>query len=524
MIPFDSLEDLLTSDHGFRLTTITPLQRALCWVIEGKPIPDELWALEDVHQSFGGIRPRYLTNEIMLLCGIRCGKTLFCAATAVWCAMTVDVSEAAGVFLKAGETPRVSVVSATTDNAEETMKYIRGAFTESPFLQAMLVGDIGTGDTVTIRHPDGCNIDICVAAMSSAGVNLTSRWCATVIFDEAPRMASEDEGKINIEAEVKAVRLRVLKGGWIMYIGSPIGAKGYVFDTYEANWSKDNQKCVIVQAFSYRMNPYYWTPEVCAEAERKDPDTYRTDVLAQFSDPETQLFSQAVVKQCLRDEPLVIPYEQGRRYVAVMDPAATTNAWTFCIAESADNRKFRVVLIRQWRGSKTEPLSPKAVLSEMIPICKSYKIETVLSDQFMAPAIVDLAMDQGMGISPITITQQNKTKMHLALLARMEAKDVELPNDTLLKRDFANVKKLSRRAGVQIILVETADGRHADYEAMLALLCGGYLEEYELNKPEEKGPKDPTIDDPYEALLEQEAAWNPDHDDYPHDAYFLEEQ
>lgn len=524
MIPFDSLEDLLTSEEGFKLATITPLQRALCWVIEGKPIPEVLWGLDEVSDSFGGVQPKYLTNEIMLLCGIRCGKTLFCAAAAVWCAFTVDVSATAGVFLKEGETPRVSVVSATVDNAEETMRYIKGAFNSSQFLQAMLARPFTDGsDTVTIRHPSGCDIDICVAAMSSAGVSLTSRWCASVIFDEAPRMASEDDGKINLEQQVKAVRLRVLKRGWIMYIGSPVGAKGYVYETYEANWKKEDQKCVIVKAFSFRMNPYYWTPEEVALAEKRDPDTARTDIYAEFSDPLTQFFSQAVISQCTRAEPIAIPYEHGRRYVAVMDPAATTNAWTFGIAESADNRKFRVVYVCQWRGSKTEPLSPKAVLAEIAPILKSYKIETVLSDQYMAPAIIDLALDQGFGVSPLTITQQNKTKMYLALLARMEGNDVELPPDPFVKKDFLNVKKKHGRGGVQIVLIETPDGRHADYAAMLALLCGGYLESYDLDAKPSDAPKDPTVDDPYEALLEEEGSWDPNNDDIPQNAVFLEE-
>lgn len=496
---------------GFGLTTATPLQRAICWVLQGEAIAEELWELEEVRESFGSVRPHpAVLNEIMLLCGIRCGKTLLCAAAAVWAAFTVNLSPTSRIRLRAGEVPRVSVVSATTDNADETLKYITGAFMESPFLNSLLAISPMVGDTVAVRHPTGHRIDIKVAAMSSKGVNLVSRWCASVIFDEAPRMASEDEGIINIKDQVDAVKLRLLDNAWIMYVGSPVGAKGFVYEQYDANWKNAEQKMIVVKAFSYRMNPVVWTPEECKKAELKDPDTYRTDVLAEFRDPETQLFSAAVLDQCTRKEPLVLPYDKAKRYVAVMDPAATTNAWTFGIAESPDNRKFIVVYVAQWRGSKTEPLSPKRVLSELKPICDSYGIDTILSDQYMAPAIVDLAIDVGLGVSPINITSQNKSKMYLALLARAETMDLELPPDPLVRRDFMNVKKRYTKGAVQIIPVETADGRHADYAAMLALLCGGYLDAYDLDAPREKVVLS-EMDDPYEQLLEEEAAladWN----------------
>jgi hypothetical protein len=498
ILPFESLEDLLTNEFGFGLgDKITPVQRSICKVLDYKEIPDDLWSIEDVKDTYHGIRPiPGNCNEIELLCGIRCGKTLICAAAGIWAALSVQTTAENGIHLRAGETPRVSIVSATTDNAEETLKYIVGAFTESPFLSAMLAKKI-TGSSVLINHPNGHRVEIKVSAMSSRGVNLVSRWCASVIFDEAPRMASEDEGVINLEAQVKAVRMRLLKGAWIMYLGSPVGRTGYVFDLYEANKGNVEQKCIIVQAYSFRMNPEYWTPERCKELEEKDPDTYKTDVLAQFADPEAQFFSHAVIEQCIRKEPLVIPFERGKRYMAVMDPAATTNAWTFCIAESPDNRKFRVVYNAQWQGSQTEPLSPKKILAEILPICQSYEIETIISDQYQAPAIRDLAFDIGLGLSEVTITKINKNKNYLSLLARMEAKEVELPNDKLVKKDFANVKKRYSKGEINIVPIETPDGRHCDYAAMLALLIGRYLDAYEIDKK----PVQKTIsihDDPYE--------------------------
>lgn len=492
LIPFASLEDLLTSELGFGLTTASPLQRAVCWLLQGEAIPRDLWDAPmgdgepPVSAAFGEVMPQPGSTEVLLLCGVRGAKTLIASAACVWKALTADLSSTAGLSMRQGEVPRVSLVSRLVDNARESYNYIVGAMTQSWALRPFLARE-PKADLIELLHPSGQRVAIKVIAMTSSGVSLVSRWAVSVIFDEAPRMASEDDGVVNLEEQVRAVRSRLIKGGVIMYIGSAYGAKGFVYDLYEKNWSKQDSKVPVVKALAFWMNPVYWTPERCRELEEKDPDAYGNDVLCKFRDPESQLFPAHVLDACLRKENFVIPYEEGKRYVAVMDPAATTNAWTFGIAESPDNRKFRVVYTRQWKALKGESLSPKSVLLEIKETCDGYRIPSVLSDQFSSDAHRDIAADLGLGIATLNITGANKTRMWLALLMRAEAGLLDVPNVPNMRQDFMNVvKRLGRGTLPQIVLKLTADGRHADYAAMLALLCGGYLDAYETDKPPER--------------------------------------
>lgn len=481
MLPFDSLENLLTSEFGFGLTTATPLQRAICWLIECGRVPDRLWDVPAVQESFGGVRPTKFSPEILLLCGVRSAKTLISAAACVWKALTADLSSVVGLSMRKGERPSVSLVSRGMQNAREAMNYIVGAVTTSPFLRPFLVGK-PKADWVTLQHPSGTEVVVRVIAMSASGVTLVSRWVVSVLFDEAPRMGSEDENLINLEEQRRAVLSRLLPGGVILYVGSPFGAKGYVYTLYQSNWQRGDAKVPVVKAFAFNMNPVWWTTARCRELEERDPDAYRNDVLAEFRDPEEQLYSNLTLDQIFARTALVIPYDSSKRYTAVMDPGESNNAWTLVIGNTPDNRRFVCDYACEWRGSKTAPLRPKEVLIDAKERVGGYGISTVLSDQFMASALVDIGSDIGLGISPIKWTAENKTKYHLTLHARALEGCLDLPPIPEMRRDFIYLKRrLTANGDTRIVLTETQDGRHCDFASALAMLCGYYLDAYSLD-------------------------------------------
>jgi len=522
MFPFASLEELLTSPMGFGLERATPLQRAICWALERKPIPAELWADPSVPPAFGNLPPDPGLIEFHLLCAIRSAKTLISVAATVWMAAHVDLGAAAGLDLRAGETPQISYVSAKLDLAQEAYKYLAGAFNESPFLASMMHGK-PTADTLTMLHPSGVPIRIRVAALSAFGTNLVSRWCAGVIFDEAPRMASGADGYVlNLKDQVDAVVGRLLPGAWIICAGSPVGGSGYIYETFKETWPDEvnarvGARVQLVKAPGFHMNPSWWTPERCAQQLALNPDAYQSDVLANFRDIESSLFTQETLNRCTRADRLTIPRDPTRTYTAVMDPATRGNAWTLLISESPDNRSHTIVFLREWRGSKVQPLSPKVVLSEIRSICDGYGIETVRTDQLAVDFIRDIALDlytededgtrtaTPLHLSPMEFTQKNKTKLYLSIVARADMGMLSLPPDPALRRDLLSIKKVyapNNRSDVKIILPETPDGRHCDFAPPLAILCGDYVE-----ASAGPAPADPSKDlDPYELECER-AYW-----------------
>src|SRR5260370_18731002 len=80
------------------------------------------------------------------------------------------------------------------------------------------------------------------------------------------------------------------------------------------------------------MNPVWWTRDRVEQLRRQDEQAYRTDVLGQFPDPESSLFSSTEIERATRKGPLVLEREDGHSYAAAMDPGTRGNASTLTVA------------------------------------------------------------------------------------------------------------------------------------------------------------------------------------------------
>ncbi len=473
---FPSLEELVTlpKPKGFGLVTATPTQRAVMCLLDGRPVPDHLWAVPEVRATFGDVRPE-VCDEFMCLSGVRGAKTTMGVAAAI--CMTQRVSFPSD--LMAGEMPRVNFVSERMDLVKGALRLLKESAREIPAIQAILYEQpLDSSDYIILRHPSGVPIEIKVVAASREGVTLVSRWCAGMLFDEAPRMASNEDSVKGIEEMLSAVRSRMLPGARIMYIGSPVGRIGPMYKMFTQWFGKPDAPVTVARAKGPWLNPIWWTPERIEALKKKDFDSYLNDVEAEFRDVEQSFFSSIAVDSAVRQAPLVLAPEPGKSYTAVIDPATRRNAWTLGIAETEDNVRFRVCLAMQWMGSNTEPLSPNKVFAEMKPTLERYGVSTVISDQYAADAMKDIALTHGIGLTSITITPKLKIAMNQSLKVRLDAGLMELPPEPQLRDDLVNVRvRVDKHGDPKIILPETSDGRHCDYAAMLALLCGAYIEE-----------------------------------------------
>jgi hypothetical protein len=494
-----SLETLFVSPEGFGIEEATELQRAILRTIEGKPVPEHLL------EHFGGVQPCQPIKELCLLSGTRGGKTFIACCAAVHMSQTVRLDKGAGKNIRPGEIPRISIVSVTTELANAAFGYLRGAFEASDALRGLLTRP-PTVDSIFVRHPSGIEIEIRVVPASRAGASLVGRWSAGVIFDEAPRIATEQEGAaVSLEESVRAVRSRMLDGAMILYIGSPVGPTGFVFNLVEAYWNKESQKVVIVRAPGPLMNPSNWTPERCLDLKERDPEAYKTDVLAEFRDAVTQLLSAQSVDSAMREEDnAVLDYDPACVYTAVMDPGTRGNSWSFGVADTSDNMRFRVAMTHEWTGTPSNPLSPKEVFIEMKPMLEKYRVQVLITDQYMADALRDIAQDLGILIAPITITSKFKLMMYESMRTRFDAGMLEIPPDPQLRTDLLNIRKKATGDSVKIDPKVTADGRHCDLGAMLALLCGRYLV-----TPDALPTKKPTRLELFERELDEEGDENP---------------
>ena len=475
---FPSLEELLTGREYFGLTEATPLQRAVCRIVEGRPLA-ELGTHPDVISGLGGedavtAMPAEPPAEVCLLAAIRSAKSLLTAANAVRASQVCDLSR-----LGPGEIPRIPVVSLKMDLAQVVFRHIVGNVQASPRLRALVIGE-PTADTILLRHPSGRPVEIKVTAGARAGSTLVARWLAGVVFDEAPRMIGADDGVVNLEDMRSAILGRLLPGAQVLYPGSPWAPFGPVYQMVTERWGSPGRDLVVIRGTGPQMNPSHWTPERCDELRERDPDAHATDVLGQFLSPESSLFDEKTIRASATGALDAAPVE-GYQYVAAIDPATRGNAWTLvlgaCTGRRNGMRHVTVPLARQWIGSKVAPLQPTVVLRDISDLCERYGVRVIVTDQYAADALRDLGHLHGVSLIERPWTSATKLDAFDSMRVRLVTGLVELPPDEALIRDLLTVRRRVTQQSVSIDLPRTPDGRHCDYAPALAALLAQPMSE-----------------------------------------------
>jgi len=453
------LELLLTSPAAFGLTTATPLQRAICRAAEGKALG---LGAGDV-QSYFGVEPKLglVPSLIVLVCGVRSGKSLIAVCAALFCSLTANLAQ-----LLPHERARTVIVAPTLANAETTFRLLVGAINTAPALKAVVVGE-PTNDKVTVRRSDGRFVDIVVVAAHRGAVALRGTWLAGFILEETAFFGADATGYVvNAEELLRAASTRLVPGGQGWVISSPMGPSGLLHDLWKTHFGKPG-KVLVAHAPTLAMNSVTVNRDMIDEIRKRDPDAAAREYDALWSDADTVLVPAIHIDACVGPH-LEIPYHEGQSYVAAMDPATRGNAWTLVVAtKNLEKPMHTVCLARQWVGSKVRPLDPNIVLHEIADILKSYELDRCATDQWAADANKAIARNHGLYLYDISASQVDNVEIYTSMATKFADKDIEIPPDPYIRNDLLGIrKKVSSR--ISIVLAKTPDGRHCDYAPPLA--------------------------------------------------------
>jgi hypothetical protein len=451
------LESLLTSPNGFRLTTATPLQRAICRASQGKPTG---LSPEDAQRHFG-IEPTQRPSMMVLICGVRSGKSLIAGAAAFYSALTADLSK-----LPLHERSRVVVCAPTVANSETTFRLLTGAVNAAPALKALVVGEPTSGE-MTVRREDGRHVDILVVAAHRGAVALRGTWLAGYILEEVAFFGDNATGYIvNGEELLRAASTRLVPGGQGFIISSPMGPSGLLYNLWRTHFGKPGE-VLVCHAPTMAMNSVTVSPGVIEELRLRDPDAASREFDAVWADQDTALIPAAHIDAAMRCEE-ILPYVEGHTYTAAMDPATRGNAWTLVVCSLYHETPHqRIVFAKEWIGSKVKPLSPDAVLAEQAQILRDYHLDRCATDQHAADANKDIARRHRLYLYDIASTREENIDLFTSLATKFADGEVELPPDHVLRNDLLGIrKKVSSR--VTIVLLKTPDGRHCDYAPAIA--------------------------------------------------------
>lgn len=462
-----SLESLLTHPLGFGLTTATPLQRQICRLLDGSPAldPDEPTIREAVGdvRELVGIRPR----EVTMVASVRSAKTMIAAAHAIRSTQNANLDG-----MGPGEIGRYPIMSLDLDLADVAHQHIAGTIQASPVLRHLLVGP-PSADTVQLWHPSGRVCEIVTVAGKRAGASLIARWVIGAFLDEAPRMAAEGDAVVNFDESRRVLLARLRPGATFVAGGSPWAPFGPIFDQVQSQWRKPTRDLVVIRAPGWRMNPSFWTPARIEEIKRADPDAYRVDCAAEFAAPESALIAPDVLQHATRECNDLEP-DPMRHYVAAMDAGTRGNAWTFVVA-SRDGDRRRVDLVRQWVGSKNEPISATDTLRQIAELVRRYRVASVWCDQWSADPLTELANQVGLVLLPRMTPTKARWEQGQALRNDLLEGKLEMHPDPVFREDVLRVRRSVTAQGARLDLPTAGDGRHCDYVPALLLALAQYI-------------------------------------------------
>jgi hypothetical protein len=304
-----------------------------------------------------------------------------------------------------------------------------------------------------------------------------------VICDEVAKWKDSDTGVNPANEVLKSVRptMRTQPNARIVLSSSPMGMLDAHYDAYADG---DTELQVTAWAPTWEANPTVTEAE--CRVDEPDEATFNREYGAvPAAEAETSLLTDAICERARRIVPQLwhLPYVEGHRYVAAMDPATRGHAWTLVVATKGPDGRRRVAFAKEWRGTPSKPLSPKAVMLEIRDIVAVYRLRWVTTDQAAIDYLRDL-VPKGLALIEAPWTQANITDACKHVQSLLLDGHLELHPDPLVKADLLGIRRQFTRAGPRTYFAEVK-GRHSDYAPAIALAVEDAR--FQATVPEEQG-------------------------------------
>lgn len=395
----------------------------------------------------------FARNVVAVVAGGRSGKTYLSALRALHLALTADLSR-----LAPGERAFGIFVAPDMALAEQAISYATGALEVSPLHNVI---EAASSRTLVIRRSHGRSVELSVRAASSKGKTGRGRNIICAILDESCFFF--DAGYVvNDEDIYRAIAPRVVRGGQLIVQSTPWGKQGLLYDLWSRNFGSP-QTCIAVHASTRAMrSDADQLAKIDAEYQR-DPENARREFGAEFLDTDAQYLASDHIDACTRVDGDEAPI-RGVAYVACVDPASRSNAFTLAIGRRTYDGGVAVSLVRQWLPERGSPLDLRAVVGEVAALAKRYGCDEVVSDAWSGDALATLFDDAGVYLRQWTLAGQDATDAWQHLRSLLATNAISLPADPVLRRDLCAVRRrVSSGGSLSFVLPLTPDGRHADY-------------------------------------------------------------
>jgi len=419
----------------------------------------------DVYKRCTGLEEYHARpyREATLICGRRSGKSDRIASNV---ALFEALQGGHERHLSMGEKAYIIIISVNKKQAGLILSYVRGKVESSRLLSSMVAATYA--EEIHFRN------NIVIGSYPCSYRTLRGFSIPLAIVDEAAFLRVEGQ---NVDKQIlEAIRpaQATFANSKLVKISTPFWKQGVLWEDFKNYYADSNAPVLVWRAPTKVMNPTV-SNSFLRQEERRDPDSYKREYLAEFSDSISDFLPSESVDACVIPERKILPYHGKFVYTAAVDVAFKSDAFTFGICHRDDDGRVIFDYISAWHGTKKEPVNLASTLDEICRTLRVYHCGLVHGDQYCSEPVRQGFRERGITFLESPFSTGFKREIFSTLKHRIMEGSIELLDHP---DSIGELKGLEARVtpsgNIQIGHARLA-GRHDDFAVCIALAafkCG----------------------------------------------------
>lgn len=387
--------------------------------------------------------PGERVEELWCIVGRRGGKTRAVATLASYLAALCDFSD----LLAPGEIASLPILSATLDQSQKMMQYLRGVFSDVPALRRLVIGQ--TADSISL------STRVTISCTPANWRSIRGGTAIAVVADEVAAWRSDSFANPDVEVLAAARPCLASTSGMLACISSPHARRGVLWEARKRDYGPDGDPAILVaQAPSLRMNPTLKESWIKKQFE-KDPFRASAEYNAEFRSDLESYVSLEAVTACVTLNCYERPYCSGNSYVAFVDASGGSGQDSMTLGIAHAEHEIAILdLIRECKP----PFSPTAVVGQFVETLEAYKLKAVTGDRFGGDFVQEQFRLRGVRYD---ISERTKSELYVELLPMINCQRVNLLDNSKMITQLCNLERHTGR-GTGREIIDHARDQHDD--------------------------------------------------------------
>jgi hypothetical protein len=287
------------------------------------------------------------------------------------------------------------------------------------------LGDLNksvTAETIKLKHA--------LITVGPPTVKLRSQAVAICLMDELAVWPKEREAASPDYEVERAVRPAMSQFPFrkLVKTSTPWTEEGLLWEAADSRRKGQLApgQLVITATTASMQNPLVPMAYLASE-QRKDPEAFRREYLAEFAKSVSGFLSASLLRAALDAREPAKPEPNRFRYVATIDPAFRRDAFAFVLGH-LDAGNFITDVVWHIRGTQDAPVSPSLALATVAQLCAPFGVRHIITDQWHQDSLQELALGLNLVLEPVTLTNQLKATMWGDVAALLVQKKIRIPS------------------------------------------------------------------------------------------------